>query len=90
MLEKIRKQQFPYLLNVFTLTNNHTNVSITSTFYALRKKNQNQNSPNSDLWSLSFHHRAQNSSHEENSSDLRTDDYLWVQYLENIQNDSIQ
>ena len=51
--KKIWEQQFPYILNVFTLTNNHMNPSITSTFYDSRK-NQNQDSPNSDSRSLSF------------------------------------
>ena len=35
------------------------------------------------------HYGSQNSCHEENSSDLRIDDNLWVQDLENTQDDSI-
>ena len=43
-----------------------------------REKNHNQDSPKSNSWSLSPHHRSQNSCHEESSSDLRTDDNRWV------------
>ena len=39
--------------------------------------------------SLLLHHRSQNSSHDENSSDLKTDDNHWLQDLENMQKDSI-
>ena len=38
----------------------------------------------------SLHHLSQNSCHEENAPDLRTDDNRWVQDLANMQNDSIQ
>ena len=36
------------------------------------------------------HFRSQNSGHEKNSSLLRTDDSLWVEDLENVEDDSIQ
>ena len=36
------------------------------------------------------HYRSQNSCHEENSSDLRTDDNLRVQYLKNMHDISIR
>ena len=54
-----------------------------------REKNQSQDSPNSDSRSLLLYHRSQNYPHKENSSDLRTDDNLWVHDLENIQDGSI-
>ena len=82
----IRKSEnkFPYLVNVFTLTNNHINSSATSTLYASRK--------NIRIKTLQIvihcHYRSQNSCYKENSSDLRTDEYRWVQYLENMQDDS--
>ena len=53
------------------------------------KKNQNQDSRNSDSWLLSLHHRSQNCRHKENSSDLRTDDNLWVQDLENMWDNAV-
>ena len=35
------------------------------------------------------HIHSQNSCHQATSSDFRTDDNRWVQYLENMQDDSI-
>ena len=78
------------LLNTFILTNNRMNPSVTVTFSASRKKNQNQDSPNSDSRSLLLHYQSQSSYQEENSSDFRTDDNLWMQDLENMQDDSIR
>ena len=84
--KKIWDQHFPYWLNASTWTNNHTNPFITSTFYTSR----NQDSPNSDSQSLSFHYPSQNSCHQEKLSDLRIDDNRWVQDLQNMQDDSIR
>ena len=89
--KKIWEQQLSYLLNVFALTNDHTNLSITSTFYYLKKTRIRMKTLQTVIHGHDrFIIGLKIPDHEENSSHLRTDDNCWVQYLENMRDDSIR
>ena len=81
----VRKSEnkFPFLLNVFTLTNNHWSQQLSiPQEKEIRIKNLQI--------VIHGHYHSQNFCHEENSSDFRTDDNRWVQDLENLQDDLIR